>query len=569
MALPQPRRWKGPDAIKSRAEAGGWRRGEHLESDKETGIWRYDPKVEYQQDAVLRVYATWRWDQSDQEESYEECVKRFLCPGAPLPQMHELKCFWRFYQKQSKGLLCKHPTVDTLKNRMKQLNGGLHRYTKQRLEGTTVSEINHFLKRLMPYEDGSETRDVHRPKYNFKPPDLKRLLNSLWNKPDLHYIHERDRIQFHLKLIWFASTGGRIGGLLKKGIPYKDIHLVLRRTDAGEPYFIYQLDQRYYKNNPDPKNKTQGNAETDYPVLLLDSVSLILTLAIADDALSLKDLTAMLRGKGEGPVDWNEHALDVPICRHIHRNGDVDPNESMHEDRLRQILSQLLEKEAYVGVAPRIHSIRREVGRQLDKLYTPVERSQHVGQADLNVWGRSYVAAVSSCDGLRAFLREKTNHEAVEYFQGIERFRQPGLPTTLPAARRDQLRQQAKQEPHTPFRKLEQMALKAYQQDCLRQLRQDSLFGRGRQQACGADPDLLNSIMPEKGQVAKLMARTTPLSVEERLLAICCMVSLATSYQGVFYRPGEEPCDGRCPYCQTALNSIKTKRILLFLHGLS
>lgn len=110
----------------------------------------------------------------------------------------------------------------------------------------------------------------------------------------------------------------------------------------------------------------QGNAETDYPVLLLDSVSLILTLAIADDALSLKDLTAMLRGKGEGPVDWNEHALDVPICRHIHRNGDVDPNESMHEDRLRQILSQLLEKEAYVGVAPRIHSIRREVGRQLD-----------------------------------------------------------------------------------------------------------------------------------------------------------------------------------------------------------
>lgn len=58
MALPQPRRWKGPDAIKSRAEAGGWRRGEHLESDKETGIWRYDPKVEYQQDAVLRVYAT-------------------------------------------------------------------------------------------------------------------------------------------------------------------------------------------------------------------------------------------------------------------------------------------------------------------------------------------------------------------------------------------------------------------------------------------------------------------------------------------------------------------------------
>lgn len=210
----------------------------------------------------------------------------------------------------------------------------------------------------MLYKDGSETRDVHRPKYNFKPPDLKQLLNLLWNKPDLYYIHERDRIQFHLKLIWFTSTGGRIGGLLKKGIPYKDIHLVLRRTDAGKPYFIYQLDQRYYKNNPDPKNKTQGNAETDYPVLLLDSVSLILTLAIADNALSLKDLTAILRGKGEGPVDWNEHTLDIPICRHIHRNGDIDPNESIHKDRLRQILSQLLEKEAYIGVAPRIHSIR-------------------------------------------------------------------------------------------------------------------------------------------------------------------------------------------------------------------
>lgn len=59
--------------------------------------------------------------------------------------MHELKCFWQFYQKQAKGLLFKHPTINTLKNRIKQLNSGLHRYTKQHLEGTTVSEINHIL----------------------------------------------------------------------------------------------------------------------------------------------------------------------------------------------------------------------------------------------------------------------------------------------------------------------------------------------------------------------------------------------------------------------------------------
>lgn len=65
--------------------------------------------------------------------------------------------------------------------------------------------------------------------------------------------------------------------------------------------------------------------------------------------------------------------------------------------------------------------------------YSEVQRCQHISHADRAVFGRSYVANVSSCDGLAAYLGEQPDHTVVEYFQGIGRFREPGLPTRLPS----------------------------------------------------------------------------------------------------------------------------------------
>jgi hypothetical protein len=44
------------------------------------------------------------------------------------------------------------------------------------------------------------------------------------------------------------------------------------------------------------------------------------------------------------------------------------------------------------------------------------------------------VANTSSVDGQAAFLGERTDHSHIDYFQGLEKFREPGLPCRLPAS---------------------------------------------------------------------------------------------------------------------------------------
>jgi hypothetical protein len=83
-----------------------------------------------------------------------------------------------------------------------------------------------------------------------------------------------------------------------------------------------------------------------------------------------------------------------------------------------------------------------------------VQRSQHLTQADPRVFGASYVANCSSVEGLAAFLGESTDHRHIDYFQGLERFREPGLPGKLPADRTESLTESLKRDPR--FLELEQ-----------------------------------------------------------------------------------------------------------------
>ena len=129
------------------------------------------------------------------------------------------------------------------------------------------------MRKVLPYEPGSDVHDIEKPKYNLKPPDLDRLIDRLWAGYDLYYTHERNRIQFHLLFLWFCNSGARRGGLFTAGVPYKvrttaaislfnadpekDVSLVLERTAEGKPRFLFKLDQRTVKNNKDQENKRQ------------------------------------------------------------------------------------------------------------------------------------------------------------------------------------------------------------------------------------------------------------------------------------------------------------------------
>ena len=83
--------------------------------------------------------------------------------------------------------------------------------------------------------------------------------------------------------------------------------------------------------------------------------------------------------------------------------------------------------------ATSIHAIRRQLGKKVDEIYTEVQRSQHLTQADPRIFGQSYVANMSSVDGQAAFLGERVDHSHIDYFQSLERFREQGLPCELPA----------------------------------------------------------------------------------------------------------------------------------------
>jgi hypothetical protein len=212
-----------------------------------------------------------------------------------------------------------------------------------------------------------------------------------------------------------------------------------------------------------------------------------------------------------------------------------------------------------------------------------VQRSQHLTQADPRVFGQSYVANCSSVNGQAAFLGEDSDNRHIEYFQGLERFHEQGLPGKLPAARRESL----KRDPHVReleqkvqalkiqqadravvkeaqnrlshfFSSLEQKALRAYQEEWVRSQRELKILNRGKQPAMdmnGTDHHQIACLLiPERGRLAPLMATDAPLSSTQMWLATGDLHSLCVQASTVLYLPGRKPVQGFCPVAQCKLN---------------
>ncbi|KAG7415401.1 hypothetical protein Forpe1208_v006917 [Fusarium oxysporum f. sp. rapae] len=199
------------EIIAQRAKSGGYKYGEHAERDKERGRTHYNETTLAAQDHVLDVYLAW-------------CSNR--ANGVPFEQ-----CDTRF----------------------------LRTFGGQKLSDEDTAEINRWLKDDLPYEKTKEGNhycyNMEKPKFNFQPGDLDRLIDQVWSGQDTKHIHDKNRLQFHLLLLLFCQSGARRGALLKYGVPYKDIHLVLSQRQ-GEPWFFYNLAQRHVKNNKDPDLRT-------------------------------------------------------------------------------------------------------------------------------------------------------------------------------------------------------------------------------------------------------------------------------------------------------------------------
>lgn len=182
---------------------------------------------------------------------------------------------------------------------------------------------------------------------------------------------------------------------------------------------------------------------------------------------------------------------------------------------------------------------------------------------DNRIFGQSYVAFVSSCDGLAAFLREDVDHTAVDYFQGLERFHQPGMPVKLPTALSKQVqnsaelakydneikcamspdgRAKAQKARQNAIKRLREQALQEHRQECLKVLRKDRLINGCHATSNCIDP--LNEVFPEKRRISEVM-----VSDMEEFSVMKDALRLLTMSSEKYHRDGEGPVDGSCPFC--------------------
>ena len=197
------------------------------------------------------------------------------------------------------------------------------------------------------------------------------------DEDDLMFTPERYWIQFSFIIRVFYWTGPRIGAYFTNGLRYRDVELVLQRTSKASWKCIYKIDQRWVKNNRDPENVVFGTALQEHDKFIYDDVSLLLAMVFADKALFGFDSLANLQqqqipvGQDELYLRWHTSALDKPILRHCTK-ADVP----MPRQAFSRIFESALRNTGYLCAAS-VHSACRQLGKEVDKLYTEAQRSQH------------------------------------------------------------------------------------------------------------------------------------------------------------------------------------------------
>ena len=309
-------------------------------------------------------------------------------------------------------------------------------------------------------------------------------------------------------------------------------------------------------------------------------------MAMADGALfgynTLADLQEqeIPAGDTETVLRFKESMLDKPILRKCTKAGGVS-DEPMPRSAFTDILRNTFRNAGYLCTTS-IHAIRRQLGKKVDEIYTEVQRSQHLTQADPRIFGQSYVANTSSVDGQAAFLGEQVDHSHIDYFQSLEKFREPGLPCELPAHIEESLRQDrrrrelesevrnysekgslhlkdSKKRLATYLKTLKVNALRQYQESWIQQRRDWKIITRGKERAHDLDrTDLVHSLcllFPERARLAQRLASDEPLTAEAKWLAMEDLYTLCTRDSSVLYLPGCQPVGGACPIecCRLAL----------------
>ena len=198
------------------------------------------------------------------------------------------------------------------------------------------------------------------------------------------------------------------------------------------------------------------------------------------------------------------------------------------------------------------------------------------------MFGQSYVANCSSVDRQAAFRDEDSDHRHIEYFQGLEKFREEGLPDRLPAhlehkkLNDPQLREldeglpakqttvglrtlsRSRQRRTNLLKKLKLEALRQYQQNWVRERRDWKVLTRGKQVVQNSSKtDFVQDVcllIPERGRLAHQMRADYPLKPDGMWQSLQDLHALCVQDFTVLYLPRSRPVDGACPIKCCQLN---------------
>jgi hypothetical protein len=214
--------------------------------------------------------------------------------------------------------------------------------------------------------------------------------------------------------------------------------------------------------------------------------------------------------------------------------------------------------------------------------------SQIYGHKGPETYAKDYVLHCSSINTVAAVLDEDPDAEEgsdhIEYFQGFDRYYEPGLPSTLPAKieqsllKKPELKEIKDRIKHLQSHNddkgliaLERMnykksllrsrlsELKEYQKRWVRERRDQRILSRGKEGFLVHGKDITARtqalLMPETARIATAMSCTKEQSFEEILLFVEDLKTQCARDFDVVYLPGESPVQGFCParQCQTVI----------------
>jgi hypothetical protein len=286
------------------------------------------------------------------------------------------------------------------------------------------------------------------------------------------------------------------------------------------------------------------------------------------------------------PLRWNDEVLNKPVCRCVTSNG-VHPRKAFDKVQFSRFHIAFVRRAGF-SETPTYHSIRREVGKELNsefaashrfvlkinwflERYKPEERSQVLNQ-DPEVYGRDYVAHTSSASVKDTMLGEPDRADLLTYFQSFDQFLVHGLPHQLPSLEEQKIlnhpdlhtlqeksllvsdpleRQTLKNDLRSRKTSMMKKALYEYQKSWVLEYRKSTIMTRGKSKAALSQFPLqsriLGTLMPERARLAQTMTHLGSVSHSAKLLILKDLISLISRDYSVVYLPKEEPIDELCP----------------------